>query len=98
MGLRLSAHDPLLAPILADSERVICAEGCDRDDLLALGQALGMAEYIAFPLGGEPQQPHGVLIAETQRIIQRTTHIFARIANLWSASQTSSRRLRRRSS
>jgi serine phosphatase RsbU (regulator of sigma subunit) len=63
MGLRLSAHDPLLAPILADSERVICAEGCDRDDLLALGQALGMAEYIAFPLGGEPQQPLGVLIA-----------------------------------
>jgi serine phosphatase RsbU (regulator of sigma subunit) len=62
-GLRLSAYDPLLAPILADSERVICAEGCDRHDLLALGQALGMTEYIAFPLGGEPQQPLGVLIA-----------------------------------
>jgi serine phosphatase RsbU (regulator of sigma subunit) len=62
-GLRLSAYDPLLAPILADSERVICAEGCDRHDLLALGQALGMTEYIAFPLGSEPQQPLGVLIA-----------------------------------
>jgi serine phosphatase RsbU (regulator of sigma subunit) len=62
-GLRLSAYDPLLAPILPDSERVICAEGCDRHDLLALGQALGMTEYIAFPLGGEPQQPLGVLIA-----------------------------------
>jgi serine phosphatase RsbU (regulator of sigma subunit) len=62
-GLRLSVDDPLLAPILADSERVICAEGCDQDDLLALGQALGMAEYVAFPLGGEPQQPIGVLIA-----------------------------------
>ena len=62
-GLRLSLHDPLLAPILVDSERVICAEGCDQDDLLALGQALGMAEYIAFPLGGEPQQPLGLLIA-----------------------------------
>ena len=62
-GLRFSPHDPLLVPILADSERVICAEGCDRDDLLALGQALEMAEYIALPLGGEPQQPMDVLIA-----------------------------------
>src|SRR5918994_996666 len=62
-GLRLSVDDPLLAPILADSERVICSEGCDQDDLLAMGQALGMAEYVAFPLGGEPQQPIGVLIA-----------------------------------
>jgi serine phosphatase RsbU (regulator of sigma subunit) len=62
-GLRFSVDDPLLAPILADSERVICAEGCDQDGLIALRQALGMAEYIAFPLGGEPQQPMGVLIA-----------------------------------
>ena len=62
-GLRLSMDDPLLAPILVDSEQLICAEGCDQDDLLALGQALGMAEYVAFPLGGEPQQPIGVLIA-----------------------------------
>jgi serine phosphatase RsbU (regulator of sigma subunit) len=62
-GLRLSVDDPLLAPILADSERVICAEGCDQDGLLALGQAVGISEYVAFPLGGEPQQPIGVLIA-----------------------------------
>src|SRR5215207_4414548 len=56
MGLRFPVDDPLLAPILADAERIICAEGCDQDDLLALGQTLGMAEYVAFPLGGEPQQ------------------------------------------
>ena len=43
-GLRLSVDDPLLAPILADSERVICAEGCDQDGLLALGQAVGISE------------------------------------------------------
>jgi serine phosphatase RsbU (regulator of sigma subunit) len=55
--------DPVLALILADRERVICAEGCDQDDLLALGQVLKMAEYVAFPLGGEPQQPIGLLIA-----------------------------------
>jgi serine phosphatase RsbU (regulator of sigma subunit) len=63
MDLRLSVDDPLLAPILADSERVICAEGCDQDDLLAFGQALEMAEYVAFPMGGGPQQPIGLLIA-----------------------------------
>jgi hypothetical protein len=62
-GLRFSVDDPLLAPILADSERVICAAGCDQDDLIALGQTLEMAEYVAFPLGGETQQPMGVLIA-----------------------------------
>jgi serine phosphatase RsbU (regulator of sigma subunit) len=61
--LRFSVDDPLLARILADSERVICAAGCDQDGLIALGQALGMAEYVAFPLGGETQQPMGVLIA-----------------------------------
>jgi serine phosphatase RsbU (regulator of sigma subunit) len=62
-GLRFSVDDPLLAPILADSERTICAEGCDQDDLLVFGQALEMAEYIAFPLGGELHQPIGLLIA-----------------------------------
>jgi serine phosphatase RsbU (regulator of sigma subunit) len=62
-GLRFSVNDPLLAPILADSERVICAAGCDQDGLIALGQALGMSAYVAFPLGGEPRQPIGVLIA-----------------------------------
>jgi serine phosphatase RsbU (regulator of sigma subunit) len=62
-GLRFSVDDPVLALILADRERVICAEGCDQDELLALGQALEMAEYVAFPLGGELQQPVGLLIA-----------------------------------
>ena len=62
-GLRFSSDDPLLAPILADSERIVCAEGCRQEDLLAFGQALEMAEYVAFPMGGEPQQPIGMLIA-----------------------------------
>jgi serine phosphatase RsbU (regulator of sigma subunit) len=62
-GIRFSVDDPVLALFLADQERVICTEGCDRDDLLTLGQVLEMAEYVAFPLGGEPQQPIGLLIA-----------------------------------
>ncbi len=62
-GLRLSVNDPVLAPALAASERIICAEGCDQRELLELGQILEMAEYVAFSLGGEPQQPIGLLIA-----------------------------------
>src|ERR687893_416606 len=62
-ALRFSVDDPVLAPTLAASERIICAEGCDQSDLLALGKVLEMAEYVAFPLGGEPQQPIGLLIA-----------------------------------
>jgi serine phosphatase RsbU (regulator of sigma subunit) len=62
MGRRFALDDPLLGAVLVD-ERTICAEGCDQDDLLAFGQALEMAEYVAFPMGGEPQQPIGMLIA-----------------------------------
>src|ERR687890_784514 len=47
-GLRFSVDDPALALILADREQVICAEGCDQDDLLALGQVLKMSEFVAF--------------------------------------------------
>jgi serine phosphatase RsbU (regulator of sigma subunit) len=60
--LRFSADDPALA-LSFDQERVICGHGCDQDNLLALGQALEMAEYIAFTLGGEPKRPFGLLIA-----------------------------------
>src|SRR5215213_450730 len=62
-ALRFSVDDPLLVGILAERERVICAEGCDQPELLALGQILEMVEYVAFPLGGEPYQPVGLLFA-----------------------------------
>jgi serine phosphatase RsbU (regulator of sigma subunit) len=61
-GLRFSVSDPPLASILADSDQVICAEGCAQPELLALGQTLGLAEFVAFLLGGEAQQPTGLLI------------------------------------
>jgi serine phosphatase RsbU (regulator of sigma subunit) len=61
-GLRFSVDDPVLAPTLTGSDQVICAKGCDQRELLALGQALELAEYVAFPLGGESQQPIGLLI------------------------------------
>ena len=62
IGRRFVLDDTLLAAILVD-ERIICAEGCRQEDLLAFGQALEMAEYVAFAMGGEPQQPIGLLVA-----------------------------------
>src|SRR5215211_1332753 len=62
-GLRFSVDDPVLGSTLTDSDQVICAEGCDRGELLALGRALDMAEYVAFPLGSEPHRSIGLLIA-----------------------------------
>jgi serine phosphatase RsbU (regulator of sigma subunit) len=62
-GLQFSVDDPVLAPTLVDTDQVICEKGCDQRGLLALGQTLELAEYVAFPLGGEPQQPIGLLIA-----------------------------------
>jgi len=62
-SLRLSVDDPDIVPIMVGSEPVICAEGCDQRELLALGQVLEMDEYVAFPMGGEPQQPIGLLVA-----------------------------------
>jgi serine phosphatase RsbU (regulator of sigma subunit) len=62
-GLQFSVDDPLLAPALDDSEQIICAEGCDQRELLALGRVLEMTEYVALPLGGQPHQQIGVLIA-----------------------------------
>ena len=61
--LRYSVDDPVLALILAHRERVICSKGCDQHELVALGKALDMAEYVAFPLGVEPQPSTGLLIA-----------------------------------
>ncbi|MDQ3862152.1 MAG: serine/threonine-protein phosphatase [Actinomycetota bacterium] len=77
-GLRFSADDPRIAPIMVGSEQVICAQGCDRHELLALGQVLEMGEYVAFPLGGEPQQLIGLLIVgNTQNNSTSHTHIQA---------------------
>ncbi len=97
-GLRFSVDDPVLALTLADQERVICTEGCDQDDLLALGQVLEMAEYVAFPLGGEPQQPIGLLIAGNtadsaayQPRIQADSEFVVGLANLVSQVATALR-------
>jgi serine phosphatase RsbU (regulator of sigma subunit) len=90
--------DSVLALILAEQERVICTQGCDQNDLLALGQALEMAEYVAFPLGGDPRQPIGLLIAGNaansaayQPRIQADSEFVVGLANLVSQVSTAIR-------
>jgi serine phosphatase RsbU (regulator of sigma subunit) len=97
-ALRFSVDDPALALILADPERVICAEGCDQEDLLALGQVLEVAEYVAFGLGVEPQRPIGLLIAGNaassaayRTRIQPESEFVVGLANLVSQVATSIR-------
>jgi serine phosphatase RsbU (regulator of sigma subunit) len=96
--LRIMLDDPVLAPTLAASERIICAEGCDQDDLLALGQVLQMTEYVAFLLGGEPQRPIGLLIAGNttnssayRSQIQADSEVVVGLANLVSQVATAIR-------
>ncbi len=63
VSLGLSVEEPALLPLRLGSEQVMCTAECDQEHLLALGRAFGMAEYVIFPLGGEPQNPIGLLVA-----------------------------------
>jgi serine phosphatase RsbU (regulator of sigma subunit) len=95
-GLRFAVDETALGLILAGRERVICAqEECDQDDLLALGQVLEMAEYVAFPLGVEPQRPIGLLIAGNSAAyhtqIQPESEFVVGLANLVSQVATAIR-------
>jgi signal transduction histidine kinase len=62
-NLRLSAEDSTLVPMRSGSRQVMCTAECDQQHLLELGRAFGMIEYVMFPLGGEPRNPAGLLIA-----------------------------------
>jgi len=50
-GLALSERDPLLSPLLAGEEYLICTQGCDRPELAALRARIGMHEYLLCRLG-----------------------------------------------
>ncbi len=60
--LTLPMDSPVVTPLLAGSEHVLCAEGCDHGDLPAFRRTFGMDEYVVFPWG-EPADPLGLLVA-----------------------------------
>lgn len=74
--LSLPLEEPTLAPLLAGAPQVICPQKCTREALVTLGHKFGMDEYIVLPLGGEPQQPLGLLTAgNTKEMAQFQTRI-----------------------
>jgi PAS domain S-box-containing protein len=68
-SLNLSVEEPALLPLYSGLGQVMCGpQGtrdaeCNQQHLLTLGRAFGLAEYVVFPLGGEPKNPFGLLVA-----------------------------------
>jgi signal transduction histidine kinase len=61
--LILPIDAPILVPLFAGSEHVLCPEGCDDGDLRANRRTFGMDEYVVFRMGGEPTDPLSLLVA-----------------------------------
>jgi class 3 adenylate cyclase len=61
--LVLHVDSPALAPLYAGVERVLSRPDCDSGELRSLRRLFGMDEYVVLPLGGEPRNPAGLLVA-----------------------------------
>jgi signal transduction histidine kinase len=46
----LQQHAPALQPLADGAESILCEEGCEQAELLALGRALDLDEFAIFPL------------------------------------------------
>ena len=62
-SLGLPEDDPVLLQLRDAPQRIICTEACHEEPLKALGRKLDMDDYILLPLGGEPEEPLGLLAA-----------------------------------
>jgi len=94
-SLSLSMEESALLPLRSGAGQVMCTAECDQEQLRALGRAFGMAEYVIFPLGGEPQNPIGLLVAgntvdnlEYHTRIQSESEFMVGLANLASLAST----------
>jgi signal transduction histidine kinase/CheY-like chemotaxis protein len=58
----LADDDPRLAEILGEGRRVIVGPSETGSMLSSIGQALGMDEFFAHPIGGEPGRVMGILL------------------------------------
>ena len=91
----LSMEESALLPLRSGAGQVMCTAECDQEQLRALGRAFRMAEYVIFPLGGEPQNPIGLLVAgntvdnlEYHTRIQPDSEFMIGLANLASMATT----------
>jgi len=62
-ALSLPEDDPVLLQLRDVPHRIIRTEVCHEESLKVLGRKLHMDDYILLPLGGEPEEPLGLLAA-----------------------------------
>ena len=62
-ALNLREDDPLLERLRDAPHGIICTETCGEEPLKALGRQMDMDDFILLPLGGETDQPPGLLVA-----------------------------------
>ncbi len=65
-NLLLPVRSPVLSVAYYFATEIICHQACNRDDLIHLGNRLGMDEYIIFPLMGGTRLPVGLFVAGGQ--------------------------------
>src|SRR5262249_11896103 len=63
LRLVLCEDSLLLALLPVGAENLLCAPDCDSHDLRSFRSLFGMDEYVVLPLGGEPKNPIGLLVA-----------------------------------
>ena len=61
--LSLPEDDPILVRLRDAPQRIICTETSHEEPLQTLGRKLDMDDYMLLPLGGEPEEPLGLLAA-----------------------------------
>ncbi len=59
----VSLDEPALAPLLLGAEHLLCPELCEHERLLEWGQAVGIDEFVAFPLRRDSARLLGLLVA-----------------------------------
>jgi signal transduction histidine kinase/CheY-like chemotaxis protein len=61
-GLSISEHHPVVQYLLKGNEAVICLRESNDEALIQFGRQISLVEYIAFPVGGELNNPMGLFI------------------------------------
>jgi signal transduction histidine kinase/CheY-like chemotaxis protein len=61
-SLRISENHHIVQWLLRVNEAVICQRNSSDEDLIQFGKQIDLAEYIVFPVGGDANNPMGLLI------------------------------------
>ena len=62
-SLSMPESHHLVRRLLKENEAVLCRSGSNDEDLIQFGKQIYLSEYIAFPVGGDVNNPMGLFIA-----------------------------------